>query len=620
MPPKRDNIAGTGPVSALAGHPVLVLDCQATGPNPKRDRLLELGWAITSGASGRLHSPETHLMRLARGVPLPRTVTRMTGLCIRDLQRGLTPRRAWKRLLAAKQHVPAPCRAGLPPLVIHFARYERPFLQYMHGICNGKAPFPFEIICTHGIARRLFPGLPRMGLRALAGHLNFPLPETRRCRTHLTATAHIWRHLCESLAARGVATFPDLAAWLRRPVDREPAPRRYPMPRGSRADLPRSPGIYRFLDSSGRTLYVGKAKSLGQRVGSYFQARRRHPEHILEMLTQARDIQTRPTASALESALLECDEISRLAPPYNIALRRTGRNLRRWTRELVPWQDAAADRRILGYFPGTAPLDGLRFIFNAMQPAFNRNRPPATITGMPGIDPKAAPTPELLAGSLAWLRRRFPQLANARGLGSFLAVGTFWEWQQRLQSGEDASGEERHNAHAPDAPATSHEQEQREKREKREKREGREKQRHLEDRMSPDTTEWTAQSLGRTFLQCLAHSARLIRRAHWFTLISEVSFAWQQAQDREYRQLTFDRGRPRPAHAIHRLQDLQLPPAWRRPHQERLLGLGAGDITRLRVFTTEIKRLTACQRPMLLCVGPNRIFDRNDLARITAWL
>ena len=34
--------------------------------------------------------------------------------------------------------------------------------------------------------------------------------------------------------------------------------------------IPESPGVYRFKDAGGRVIYVGKAKSLRQRLNSYF--------------------------------------------------------------------------------------------------------------------------------------------------------------------------------------------------------------------------------------------------------------------------------------------------------------------------------------------------------------
>ena len=84
----------------------------------------------------------------------------------------------------------------------------------------------------------------------------------------------------------------------------------------------------------GDPLYIGKAKSLKQRVNSYFRQKAPHAEHTLEMLTQARELDFTQTGSALEAAMLESDEIKRRSPPYNIALRRRERELTFSTNDL----------------------------------------------------------------------------------------------------------------------------------------------------------------------------------------------------------------------------------------------------------------------------------------------
>ena len=92
------------------------------------------------------------------------------------------------------------------------------------------------------------------------------------------------------------------------------------MPRETRLALPKCPGVYRLLRTSGDILYVGKASSLHDRVNSHFRKQHGVDERALEMLSQARALSFDVTATPLEAALLEADEIKRHRPPYNVAL------------------------------------------------------------------------------------------------------------------------------------------------------------------------------------------------------------------------------------------------------------------------------------------------------------
>ena len=107
---------------------------------------------------------------------------------------------------------------------------------------------------------------------------------------------------------------------------------------------------------NGDPLYIGKAKSLKQRVNSYFRQKAPHAEHTLEMLTQARELDFTLTGSALEAAMLESDEIKRHSPPYNIALRRRQRGLAFCTKDLCR-HSAVVERN----YP-VGPLPAGRFI------------------------------------------------------------------------------------------------------------------------------------------------------------------------------------------------------------------------------------------------------------------
>ncbi len=85
-------------------------------------------------------------------------------------------------------------------------------------------------------------------------------------------------------------------------------------------NLPTSPGIYLFKDQAGKVIYVGKAKSLKDRVLSYLDTPALAPK-VEAMVKQARDLDFIVTGTPHEALLLENSLIKELQPHYNIRLR-----------------------------------------------------------------------------------------------------------------------------------------------------------------------------------------------------------------------------------------------------------------------------------------------------------
>jgi excinuclease ABC subunit C len=84
--------------------------------------------------------------------------------------------------------------------------------------------------------------------------------------------------------------------------------------------LPNSPGVYRMLDARGDVLYVGKAKNLKNRVGSYARGQA-HSNRIARMIGQTTSMEFVTTATETEALLLEANLIKQLKPRYNVLMR-----------------------------------------------------------------------------------------------------------------------------------------------------------------------------------------------------------------------------------------------------------------------------------------------------------
>jgi DNA polymerase-3 subunit epsilon len=132
---------------SLADLRILALDCQATGANPQKGHLLELGW-MAAGASpldkSRASGIQAYLNRLPADEKIPRVVSRITGISDESLADAKPSRIIWQHLMDAVEAVVAENQTAVCPTVIHFARFEEPFLKDLHQTIDPESPFPFQ--------------------------------------------------------------------------------------------------------------------------------------------------------------------------------------------------------------------------------------------------------------------------------------------------------------------------------------------------------------------------------------------------------------------------------------------------------------------------------------------
>lgn len=537
---------------------VLVVDCQSTGASPRHGALLEIGWAAARGTTGEA-AVTAQLVALPEGERIPRAVSRITGLCEEDLAQAITPQAAWQGACEAAAAIGAPA-----PTVIHFARFERSWLSDLRRRYDPETDDPFDTLCTHEIARRLQPGLPRRGLRALAGYYGFDPSLLRRSDGHVAATVWVWHHQVRELGERGIDSWEALKRWL---GDKAPSSKKrvYPLARDKRLSLPDRPGVYQLLRSSGDILYVGKATSLKRRVNSYFTKQHatkqmgRH-ERMLEMLSQTRDLRVVETATALEAALLESDVIKEHRPPYNVQLRDEERDVWFATRDLGDAATSPDARCSLGPLPSRWSLASLSALRDALSEGGLQGFRGARAVGAPaGFGPDEA----IFGEGLVLFRRRYfgPGIMRGDGQQALLALGKRLN-RMYLAGLITLDGDD------DDADRS-----------------------------------WDPPRVARHLTRVVLQAGVLVRRSRWLCLLSDAAVCFREADQPERRLLIIEGGDIVERASLPRGAPLPPPPRADRSAFERRKSFDIGRYDRLRVLSTELKRVMG--QTGVVAVRPN---------------
>ncbi|MGD9149440.1 MAG: exonuclease domain-containing protein, partial [Desulfobacterales bacterium] len=577
------------------------LDCQATGANPQKGHLLEIGWVQTRAAA--TIDPETltataYRVALPAGVDIPPAVQRVTGISRADAEAALPAADIWQELYRTAKRVADLDQMKKCPIIIHYGRFEKAFLKHLHATGHQPNKFPFQIICTHEIAKRLLTGLPRRGLRAVAGYLGHSVPQLRRSGAHAIATAVIWQQFVEQLAVeQGVADLDQLNRWLKGTAPQARTGREYPMKPEIRLNLPDKPGIYRMLRSNGDLLYIGKATSLKQRVNSYFRQKGTHAEHTLEMLSQAADLEVTRTGSALEAAVLESDEIKRHSPPYNVALQTGQRKLTFCSRNLENWAAQPDATHCIGPLP-----EGLTSAAMNAFASWHKDRQQSTDHlvqsgyAMLGVPQAYAPEADCLAEGLTLFehnhRARFKNPSALRilaGLGREL-------WAERIRAIAEAklTAAEEMDEETPDEAVEETEEE----------------------------PSWTPEAVARGIEHAVMRGALMIRRARWLCLLSESSLAWEarNATDHHKNVLLFENGAVDSRKNLPVGKETPLSAGHIKKISDRQKIFDVTTYERLRVVTTELRRLVLEGRKIELRLSPTGILTGRQLARLLSWV
>jgi excinuclease ABC subunit C len=138
--------------------------------------------------------------------------------------------------------------------------------------------------------------------------------------------------------------------------------------------FPQTPGVYLMKDGKGRVIYVGKAKSLRNRAGSYFVKAAAEDPRTARLVEEIRDIDYLEAESEVDALLVEARLIKDIQPKYNHELKddKTFPYLEIHTREDFPRVEITREPKSRGtklYGP-FANVSGLRGALQVLQKVF----------------------------------------------------------------------------------------------------------------------------------------------------------------------------------------------------------------------------------------------------------
>ncbi|MDQ4142350.1 MAG: DEDD exonuclease domain-containing protein [Actinomycetota bacterium] len=280
-----------------------IVDLETTGGSPSDSAITEVG--AVKVRCGEVQGTFQTLVN--PGQPVPAFIRLLTGLSDHMLEDAPPIEQVLPSWIEfARDSV----------LVAHNARFDVSFLNAALERL-GYPKMTNRIVDTAALARKTLAGeVPNNKLATLARYLHCPHQPTHRAYADALATTDVLHGLIERASGWGVTTLEDLLALTFTRMDSTMSKIRLT------DDFPSATGIYRFVASGDRTLYVGKATDIRSRVRSYFYGDPRR--QIRNLLRETQTITYETHHSLLEAEVAEARAIAEEQPPYNRAGKKRG--------------------------------------------------------------------------------------------------------------------------------------------------------------------------------------------------------------------------------------------------------------------------------------------------------
>jgi len=321
------------------------------------------------------------------------------------------------------------------------------------------------------------------------------------------------------------------------------------------------------------------------------------------MLSQAKRIDTIPTESAMEAAILESELIKQQSPPYNVALKERGRRLWYCTEDYQAPRNEPDRPHLFGPFPNREIIDAIQGMGDLIRrdgPIILDKARCSQLLCMPLLQ---GPDVSAFNLGLDCFMQRHGSVFAEKSLSHAIATLGSQFWREHLARLAQQKLDKQRQLDEV-GPASQEETE-------------------LQSEEAPEEPfAWTPEVVCGALTGLVRSASLLFRRARWYLMLSESAIVWEEKQKAEpvERVLVFSSGKPVGSRPLHGNEAVHLPPGFRKRYWGRQKCFSIMTFDRMRVLTTEVRRLLSENRKVSLLLGQRTRLWSDDLARVLQWV
>lgn len=296
--------------------PFIVVDVETSGSNSKNNKIMEIACVTTIG--GEITNVFSSLINPHEAIPpFISNMTGITDAMTKNAPEAIDVIPRVEEIFNKKNAV----------FVAHNARFDWSFIVETFNLAGLPKP-SLSRLCTLKLARRLLPKSVKKNLGELANYFDITVINRHRASGDAIATAHVLNELLElAEQEHGISNVTELIKFQNKQIRNFRASATIKKKFENILDeLPETPGVFTFLDEHSTPLYIGRAKSLKDKVVRFFNHEIMLSKKLSEMIRDADDLLWEETNSALSAITLEHTMIPQLSPPYNTATKIVSNN------------------------------------------------------------------------------------------------------------------------------------------------------------------------------------------------------------------------------------------------------------------------------------------------------